>query len=352
MSSLKILYLYSELVGYQIPIFREYVSEYDAEVHVVHWDKNKLKPYEPQAIKGVTYYKRSEFNKDTILSLTLQISPDLIYISGWMDNGYLYVTKKLKKKGTPIVTAFDDIWKGSFRQRLGALVFPILYKKYFTHAWVAGAYQFEFAKKMGFKNIEIIFNMLTADTLIFGKDKCGEMKKLNEQKSFIYVGNFREVKGTDILIEAFNLYTEKYKGNWGLICIGNGEFEENLRRDKKIRVYSFSTSSEIRELSKTANVFILPSRNDQWGVVVHEFACLGMPLLLSENVGARTEFFINKFNGFQFHEDSSTQLAKSMKKFEDLDYNKLIIMGENSKMLSEKINIKTSAANFISIIEQ
>ena len=40
---MKILYLYSEVVGYLIPIFEEYVSSYDAEVNVVHWDKEKVK---------------------------------------------------------------------------------------------------------------------------------------------------------------------------------------------------------------------------------------------------------------------------------------------------------------------
>jgi hypothetical protein len=32
----KILYLYSEIVGYNIPVFKEYVNNYNAEVHVVH----------------------------------------------------------------------------------------------------------------------------------------------------------------------------------------------------------------------------------------------------------------------------------------------------------------------------
>lgn len=350
MSSLKILYLYSELVGYQMSIFREYVSKYNAEVHVVNWDKNKIKPYLPEEINGVTYYKRSDFNKHSILSLTLQINPDIIYISGWMDKGYLYVTKQMKKKGIPIVTAFDDIWKGSIRQRLGALVFPLLYRKYFTHSWVAGAYQFEFAKKMGFKNSEIIFNMLSADTSIFNQDNYLHDKKNSQKKSFMYVGNFRKVKGTDILLEAFNLYTEKYKGCWGLVCIGNGKLGSELIKNKKINVIPFSTSSEIIELTKFSDVFILPSRNDQWGVVVHEFTSMGMPLLLSENVGAKSEFFISGFNGFQFDENSPTRLAEMMKKFEEMDNLKLIEMGENSKMLSKRINVKTSAANFISLI--
>lgn len=352
MNKIKILYLYSELVGYQIPIFKEYVETYKADVHVMSWDKKKIKPYEPEAIYGVTYYKRSKYNNSDILALALSLNPDIIYISGWMDKGYLFVTEKMKKRGIPIVTAFDDIWVGSFRQRIGSLVFPFFFKKYFSHAWVAGSYQFEFAKKMGFKNNEIIYDMLSADTTIFNLNHYLLEKNKDSQKSFLYVGNFRKVKGVDILLEAFDIYLKKYNGNWKLTCVGNGELEPNLKENKNIEVIPFSTSNEIVEISKRNDVFILPSRHDQWGVVVHEFSCIGMPLLLSENVGAKTTFFINGFNGYQFNKNSAEHLAKMMFRFEQLDDIDLKKMGKNSQILAQKINVATSAANFISILKK
>lgn len=348
-NKLKILYLYSELVGYQIPIFKEFVTKYNADVHVMSWDKNKIKPYIPELISGVTYYKRSDYSKEKILSLAFHIKPDIVYISGWMDKAYMYVTKRLKKKKIPIVTAFDDIWTGSARQKLGALLFPFYFKKYFTYAWVAGAYQFEFAKKMGFKNNEIIFDMLSADTSLFSIKKN---QKSSLQKSFLYVGNFRKVKGVDILIEAFKIYKKEFYGQWNLICIGNGELESLLMNVPGIKLYPFLTSPEIIDISSKSDVLILPSRHDQWGVVVHEFTCLGMPLLLSENVGAKSALFINGFNGFEFKNNSAKELAKQMCRFEKLSFKDLELMGHNSHQLSKKISVSTSAANFISIINR
>ena len=57
-----ILYLYSELMGYQIPVFKEYVTSYNAKVHVVHWNHKKLTPYVQTSIEGDTYYNRSDFD--------------------------------------------------------------------------------------------------------------------------------------------------------------------------------------------------------------------------------------------------------------------------------------------------
>lgn len=347
---MKILYLYSELVGYQIPIFQEYTVKYNAEVHVVSWDKDKLKPYNPPRLINVTYYKRSQYTKETLLKLATDINPDIIYVSGWMDKDYLYVTKKMKKKLIPIVTAFDDVWIGSFRQRIGALIFPFVFKRYFSHAWVAGPYQFEFAKRLGFKNDEVIFDMLSANTIVFNQNS--RPKKGVFQRKFLYVGNFREIKGIDVLLEAYRIYLEEHHGTWKLICVGNGDLENKLRKYKDVEILPFSSEQDLIEISKKAGVLIVPSRHDQWGVVVHEFASLGMPLLLSENVGARATFFIEGFNGLLFKNNSAIHLVEKMVQFSSYSDELLFEMGENSVQLSKRIDIRTSVANFMSILRR
>jgi len=345
-----ILYLYSELVGYQVSIFKEYVSAYNAQVHVVSWDKKKIKPYSPPPVDGVSYYKRSEFKKETLLQFVLELKPDIIYVVGWMDDAYLYVTRRMKKQRIPVVIGFDDMWIGSLRQRIGALIFPYYYKKYFTHAWVAGAYQFEFAKKVGFKNNEIIFDLLSADTSVFKYDARLMNDDQPVPKAFLYTGNFRHVKGFDILIKAFDIYRNKLQGEWKLICVGNGEFESLARNMNGVEVYPFLSSDELVKISTQAGVFVLPSRKDQWGVVIHEFCCLGMPILLSESVGARSAFFINGYNGLMFFNDSAEELADKMLEFANMNTEDLRKMSSNSIFLSKKISIASSAANFMSLI--
>jgi len=343
---MKILYLYSEVVGYLIPIFEEYVSSYDAEVNVVHWDKEKLKPYSPPSIDGVTFYKRSDYSSKDLLLFVLSLKPDIVYISGWMDKGYLKITSRLKKQGVPVVAGFDDMWEGRLRQRIGAILFPFYLKKYFSHAWVAGPYQFEFAKRLGFSNKEVIFDLLSANTAKFTLPE----RKKKEQKSFLYVGNFRAVKGTDILAEAYSIYRSELQGSWGLTCVGNGEMEEVLKYNKEIEIHPYANESELKAIASNCDVFVLPSRHDQWGVVVHEFSALGMPMLLSDYVGASATFFIEGFNGYSYTNNSARELAKKMKVIEASTPEKLEAMQEASHLLSKRISVKTSAANFISII--
>ena len=335
-----------------MPVFEELVKSFDAEVHVVSWDKNKLKPYELPVINKVTFYKRSKYNKRNLIELIDCINPDIVYVSGWMDTLYLSVLNSLIYKKIPVVTGFDDQWHGNIKQHIASLFFPFFRKYFFSYAWVAGPYQYEYAKRLGFKNNEIIFNLLSCNTKLFssGIDSL-EFKKKDFPKTFLYVGNFRHVKGTDILIEAFEEYQKKYNGDWKLVCVGNGDMLSLLINKHNVEIISFSNEEELVNIAKRSGIFILPSRSEQWGVVIHEFAAAAMPLILSDNVGAKAEFFIENYNGITYSDNSKENLAKSMYLMSIKDKAELIRMCNNSFEMAHKITPKISAASFMSILD-
>ena len=176
---MRILYLYAEIMGYQLPVFEEYTTMYDAEVHVVHWDHKKLTPYAIPYLKNVVFYNRSDFNYTKLVSLVKSIMPNIVYVSGWMDKDYLKVCTELKSMGIPIVAGCDTQWKGSFRQIVASFLFRLTYKRSLSYIWVAGPYQFEYARKLGFNKSEIIFNCLSADNNLF-ETAIGIRKKFDE----------------------------------------------------------------------------------------------------------------------------------------------------------------------------
>jgi glycosyltransferase involved in cell wall biosynthesis len=350
-SRIRILYLYSELMGYQIPVLREYVEKHNAEMHVVHWDHNKLTPYKPPQLDNVTYYDRSQYTIDQLRKLARDIVPDIVYITAWQDKGYLPVAKMLRQKGVPVVAGFDDQWKGSFKQRFASVIGPYVLRRYFSHAWVAGPYQYEYARKLGFNKHEIIFNLLSGNTALFnrGAEYINE-KKLQYPRKFLYVGRFHAVKAINILVEAFRRYKTQYNGDWGLICVGNGELRFLLEEVAGIEVIDFTDQDRLVETTKRAGVFVLPSRYEAWGVVVHEFASAGMPLILSENVGARAMFLVEGFNGIRFGGNSPDNLARAMHDMARKSVNELIQMGRNSHALANRITPELVAASFLSVI--
>ena len=239
------------------------------------------------------------------------------------------------------------------RQRLGVIYYLFKFKHLFSHAWVAGPRQYEFAKKFGFKDTNIIFDLLSCDNEIFNNAfERIEHKRMNYPRTFLYVGNLRYVKGVDILNKAYVKYRSELGGSWNLICVGNGEMSDLFDNIDGVEMRGFLNQHELVSLCSKSGVFILPSRHDQWGVVVHEFSMAGLPLLLSEGVGSKSTLLIDGYNGMSYPDNSIDLLAKRMIEFSDKDSNSLMNMAYASHSISSRISTESSAANLMSIISK
>lgn len=347
-----ILYLYSELMGYQLPVFRALVERHGAEVHVVHWDQAKLTPYTPPPLEKVTYYKRSQLTRQGLLELAAGLGPSIAYISGWMDKDYLAAARALRKGGTPVVSGFDDIWWGTLRQKAGSLIFPLLYAPCFSHAWVAGPYQYEFAKKLGFVNDHIIFNCLSADLEIFNAAyrECIDGKIRYYPHRFLYAGRFESIKGFDLLLNAWrNIRT--HRQDWELCVIGDGALADMARGQADLIVKPFLQPQELAREIAACGCFILPSRFDQWGVVLHEFAAAGLPVVCSNVCGAAPVFVTHHHNGFVFDSKDPGALEASMLRIISLSDKRLIEMSVNSHQCGQRISPEIAAACLVSVLQ-
>ncbi|RZL05684.1 MAG: glycosyltransferase [Pedobacter sp.] len=289
-----IVYLYAELMGYQIPVLREYVDKYDYDVHVVHAVSGKLSKYEIPELTGITFYDKDQFKGSELLDLVRSLDPSIVYVSGWMYFIYTKVIYSLRKKNIPVVTGFDDIWHGTLKQRIGKLIFPFFKKKFFSHAWVAGPYQYEYAKKLGFVNEEIIYNCLSADVSKFISCKKKHDFGNSIPHNFLYVGRFHEVKGVDILYEAWKRLG-KDRGDWKLTMIGNGPLLADMPEMESFEIRDFMQPEELISVLEDYSCLVIPSRNEQWSVAMHEFAVAGFPMISSHVCGAIPLFIIPNY---------------------------------------------------------
>jgi glycosyltransferase involved in cell wall biosynthesis len=348
---MRVLFLYSEYVNYLDGLMYRLVTDHCATVHVVSWDKNLLKPINTPDIPGVTFQKRANLSKEQLVDMIERFDPNIVYISGWMDLGYLTgVSSARNRKSFTTVVGFDDNWMGSLRQRLGAIYFRLYLRKFFDKAWVAGARQYHYARNLGYKDGDIAFNLLSCDSEKFDARLPPESKRDSAKRTFFYVGNFRDVKGTDLLAEAYKIYRERHSGRCELVCIGQGPLRERLECEVGITVLPYMTSAELIAKAKHFDIFVFPSRKDQWGVALHEFALLGFPLLSSTGVGATERYLIHGFNGLMFTEGDSDSLAEKLKEFEEMPSETLEIFGRRSNNLGKTITSEIAAASLVSLV--
>jgi glycosyltransferase involved in cell wall biosynthesis len=112
---------------------------------------------------------------------------------------------------------------------------------------------------------------------------------------FLYVGNLIERKGVDLLLEAFRLVQQRgYNGRFLLRLVGGGDSTwlksqlENLGAD--VELTGFKENEALEAEYRAADVFVLPSRFDTFGVVAHEAAAAGLALILSPYAGSSELF--------------------------------------------------------------
>lgn len=350
---MKILYLYAEVMGYTMATMKALI-ELGAELHVVHWDKNNRTPIKIPEMRELHKYPRSEQSMESLKILVKKISPHVTVVSGWQDPTYFKIARYLRQQNHLVVSGFDDQWHGSPRQFLAAGLGRVgFFYRYFSHAWVAGSYQYEYARRLGFKKKDIVFDLYSADLPLF--DIAYQQRLANRNKPyphrFLFVGRFEPIKGLETLFAAWRSLIAQ-RGDWELHLIGAGSLKDLLTREPGVVVKDFMQPAQLIPEILNAGCFVLPSKGEPWGVVVHEMSTAGLPLIVSDAVGASASFVISGFNGYIFRRSDSAHLARAMKRIMEHSNEDLELMGQASYQLSQRIRPMTSAGNLLSVIDQ
>jgi glycosyltransferase involved in cell wall biosynthesis len=176
--------------------------------------------------------------------------------------------------------------------------------------------------------------------LIFKSDfsKKTTNKKDSKSKNFLFVGRLEPEKNILMLVEAVNIINKKDNLSHKIIIYGDGSLKSALMDYDFVELNPFSDSEELAAQKNKIDFFCLPSSYEPWGVVVHEFAHLGLPLLLSKEVGASTEFLIEGYNGFSFNPKCIRGLVEIIRMVSCLKDTDIDLMGKRSSALANRIS--------------
>lgn len=318
---MRYLFLYTELAGYTIQCFRKHLEKFpEDELVVVHYPVNSEAPFQFETIDGVKFYLKDDLGLDGIYELVNSVSPDLIVCSGWADREYVKLVRLIHTE-IKVTLCFDNIWHGTFRQRLLLPVGKYILRPLFRYCWVPGVPQRNFALKMGFAADNIFTGFYATDIQLFNQyreRKSNFKRPENDKKRLLCVARYIPEKGYDLLWQQFiRLYNNGYQ-DWELWCVGTGELYSDRVQHEAIRHLGFVQPDEYEYIINNCDIFVLPSLFEPWGMVVQEFAAAGFPLVLSSAVGSKTAFMQENENGMLFQSgnagDLYEKLAEMMKK--------------------------------------
>jgi glycosyltransferase involved in cell wall biosynthesis len=91
-----------------------------------------------------------------------------------------------------------------------------------------------------------------------------------------------------------------------LVFVGDGPLRQELERFagqydlERVRFAGFRNQSELPGYYALADVLVLPSGFEQWGLVVNEAMCFGLPVIVSDRVGCARDLVRTGRNGYTF----------------------------------------------------
>lgn len=153
-------------------------------------------------------------------------------------------------------------------------------------------YQYPFSS---LRESDILSNLVSSER----KKQIRDELKMEEEKIVISVGQFIQRKGFDILLKAWKGCSEVA----GLYIIGAEVTEEYTRLQKELKLKNvhfvgFKSQNELKKYYQAADMFVLTTREDIWGLVINEAMANGLPVVTTERCVAGLELVKNGVNGY------------------------------------------------------
>jgi glycosyltransferase involved in cell wall biosynthesis len=335
---MRILFLYTELADYTLACLR-LLKDSGTEIFVIHYPVNPEAPFRLQMDGIGRFISVKSFADYSALRNELDnFNADCIVCSGWINKWYLKYCRQ-RRKNTNCILTLDNHWNGSLKQKILQRISQFTVLKIFHKIWVPGIPQVQYARNIGFDTKDIVTGFYSCDLPRFDR-MYQDTKGSRSQKfphRFLCVARYIPAKNYEFLWNAFIKWKETSQNDWELWCAGTGELFDQRVIHPSIRHLGFVQKDGWESVIRATGVFVLASHFEPWGVVVHEFAAAGYPLLISNKVGAATEF-LSAENGSYFDPHSENELIHQFEQFSIKNDEELCKMGLSSNRQAQKIS--------------
>lgn len=160
---------------------------------------------------------------------------------------------------------------------------------------------------------------------------------------FLFTGQMILRKGVNYLLNAWVKHTQLYPDD-KLVLVGGGVFlekwKEQYSKYSSIIFEGTIAYDEIYKYYAIADVYILPTIEDNWSLVVPEAMACGLPVATSIYNGCHVELIQDGENGFVFDTFNQESITNVLAKFHHMD---LKIMGDKSILIEKNFNTEACA---------
>ena len=321
----RVLLLHNFLAPYRVPLFAALATRFDLEVWILA-DVRKVRDWPSEAPDsgfrcrllpnvGVPWSRYNALIVNHTLPWALRGHTfDAIVCCAWDTPATFYTAWHAQRAGTPFI-----LWSGSTAHEpnwLRTVTRPAVCRLVRSAAaWLAyGTRAKEYLVSLGADGSRTFCAYNTVDLGTFAQAdnvSTDERDALRARVGIrpgasvvLYCGNLLDLKGVGELLKAFAVFLGE-RDDVALVLVGSGKNEREYQsfvesRGLAGRVFfaGFVAREKVVQYYAIADLLVLPSRREVWGLVVNEALAAGVPVLVTEVVGATPDLVRDGVNGF------------------------------------------------------
>jgi len=230
--------------------------------------------------------------------------PDAVAVGGWNQPAFWVALVYSRARRIPLLVWIESTDRDARSEsRLLALARRAMVRGA-AGAYVPGRASAAYARSLGVDLVVTAPNAIDAEVF----DRAAVDRAGRQTCTFLYVGRLDPEKGVDTLLEAFADVDGR------LVLVGSGRDEARLRAlaPEGVRFAGSLDREGVVEEYARADVLVLPSRSEPWGMVLNEGAQAGLPLVATEEAGAAHDLVEDGENGFRVPAGDVAELRRAL----------------------------------------
>ncbi len=345
----RLAYLVSHPIQYQAPLLRRIAEERDIELTVffgsdfsvrgyqdegfgvdVKWDIPLLQGYRHEFLPAIrdrgTVSVTTPLNRgifDRLRGRGGEPGFDVLWVHGYATVNAMHGMLAAKALGIPVLLRAESwlkdrsrhaaklvVKQGFFRVLKGLVdgVLPIgsLNAAYWRYYFGADVPQFP----MPYAVDNAYFRMRSEEARARQAELLKELGLEAGRPVILFASKLQARKRCADLVAAYANLVKAGRGNGGLLpyllIVGDGEertrLEEQVREEglEGVRFPGFRNQSELPRFFDLADVFVLPSEHEPWGLIVNEVMNAGCAVIVSDDAGCQPDLITDGVEGCVF----------------------------------------------------
>ena len=269
-----------------------------------------------------------------------EVKPDVVItegFGGWAPAGIRYAVLHRKKlcmfyERTAYVERNSPQWRSWYRRIVGMPVDHFLINGTLTEQYLNEGLHFKHTPKVKGCMCADSFGLAEAVKTVTDADKQVLAKELDLKGglTYLFVGQMVERKGIEQLLDAWTAHIEKHPDD-NLIVIGKGILLDKMKEQydscSSVHILGAVNYDLLYRYYALCDVFIMPTLEDNWCLVIPEAMACGKPVASSIYNGGHYELVQNGLNGYNFDPLKKEEILDTLDKFHGAD---LEAMGKKS----------------------